>query len=343
VIKVVVVDDSAIMRKIIVKMLEKDSSVNVVGVASNGGEALEKIEALKPDVVTMDIDMPGMDGIEALRRIMATNPIPVIMVSALTEEGAQITLEALEIGAADFITKNTPGGAIGIFDKENELLSKVKQVAQTKARPVVSTRGAENLRSLVSRTSRASQYAIVAIGASTGGPLALQKILPRLPKDFPLPLVIAQHMPKLFTLPFAQRLSSQSQIEVKEAEDREALRSGVALIVPGDTHVRLTKKGHGVVVEFVSDISYRYRPSVDLLMQSTARIYENRSIGVILSGMGNDGFLGLQEIKAKRGFIIAQDEATCVVYGMPRAVITAKIADLVLPLDGIADELVKIL
>ncbi|HEY3278623.1 MAG TPA: chemotaxis response regulator protein-glutamate methylesterase [Syntrophorhabdaceae bacterium] len=341
-IKVLVVDDSVFMRKALSRMLEKDASIQVVGTASNGAEAIEKVDALKPDVVTMDIEMPVMNGIDALKRIMEKQPLPVIMFSALTREGAEVTMEALNIGACDFMTKDFSNVSVNITDKQNELINKVKNVANMKVRFLM--KRLELIRKpIMISTNKKVRHEVLAIGASTGGPPALQHILQAIPRDFPVPIVIAQHMPKLFTTSFSQRLNAVSQIEVKEAEEREPLRPGVALVAPGDTHMALKRRGREIIVEFVPEAKYIYRPSVDLLMQSTAFAYEARSIAVILTGMGNDGLAGMREVKKKGGFIIAQNEETCVVYGMPRAVVSADLADSVLPVDKISEEIIRVL
>jgi two-component system chemotaxis response regulator CheB len=341
-IRVVVVDDSSFMRKILTRMLEKDSDIQVVETAANGEEAIEKIEKAKPDVVTMDIEMPVMNGIEALKKIMATNPLPVIVLSAITKEGADITMEALNLGACDFMTKDISDGPLGMLAKENELISKVKDVAKKKVRFL--TRRLELIkRPILFNRERRTKHEILSIGASTGGPPALQHILTSFPQNFPVPVVIAQHMPKIFTQSFAQRLNALSQIEIKEAEDGEPLRPGIALIAPGDVHMGLKKNGKDVTVEFNKDTKYIYRPSVDLLMFTTAQIYDSSAIGVILTGMGNDGLVGLKELKRRNGIVIAQDEETCVVYGMPKAVINANIADAVLPIDKISGEIIRVL
>ena len=341
-IKVLVVDDSAFMRKALSRMLEKDGAIQVVGTAANGKEAIEKIELLNPDVVTMDIEMPVMNGIEALKHIMANHPIPVIMFSALTQEGANITMEALNLGACDFITKDFSNVSIHISDRENELIAKVKNVANMKVRFLL--KRLELIRKPVAiGAGKKVRREILSIGASTGGPPVLQHILQGFPRDFPVPIVIAQHMPKLFTQSFAQRLNACSQIEVREAEEREPLKPGVALLAPGDTHIELKRRGREVVVEFVKDPKYIYRPSVDLLLQSTAVAYDSRALAVILTGMGSDGLEGAKEMKRRNGFLIAQNEETCVVYGMPRAVVTAGLADLVLPVDKISEEIIRAL
>ena len=340
--KVLVVDDSIVMRKVISRMLEKDPDITVIGTAENGREAIAKIEELHPDVVTMDIEMPVMSGIEALREIMSKNPLPVLVLSALTRDGAQITMEALELGACDFVTKDFSSSDSMLAVKQTELISKVKGISRNKARFAV--KRLEIGQKTLSLTSTARpRREIVSVGASTGGPQALQAVLSSLPKDFPVPIAIAQHMPKLFTESFAKRLNGLCRIEVKEAEERERLQPGVALIAPGDTHMVLRRRGKEVVVEFVDEGKYIYRPSVDMLMSTTADAYGDRSIGLILTGMGSDGLAGLREIKSKNGFVIAQNEETCVVYGMPKAVVSARIADAVLPLNKIAEEIIGIL
>jgi two-component system chemotaxis response regulator CheB len=266
----------------------------------------------------------------------------VIVLSALTREGAEVTMEALNLGACDFMTKDISDGPLGMASKEAELIGKVKDVAKRKFSFLV--RRLELLKRpvLISRDKR-SKHAVLSIGASTGGPPALQHILTSFPQNFPVPIVIAQHMPKLFTQSFARRLNGLSQIEVKEAEDKEPLRPGLALIAPGDVHMGLKKNGKDITVDFVKDAQYVYRPSVDHLMFSTAQIYDSSAIGVILTGMGNDGLVGLKELKRRNGFVIAQDEETCVVFGMPKAVINANIADVVLPIERISEEIIRVL
>ncbi len=341
-IKVLVVDDSLVMRKTISRMLAKDPAIQVVGTAVDGKDSLEKVELLKPDVITMDIEMPNMNGLDALKQIMAQDPIPVIMMSALTREGAEITMEALSLGACDFVTKDFSNLASSLAEKETEVITKIKNVARNKVKFLL--KKLDIIKKPVPLSpDQKIRHEILAIGASTGGPPALQHILKSLPKDFPVPVVIAQHMPKLFTQSFSQRLDAISQLHVKEAEDREVLTPGIALIAPGNTHMALKRRGKEVHVEFVEGPQYIYRPSVDLLMSSTARAFEEQSIGVILTGMGNDGLNGMKEMRDKKGYIIAQDEDTCVVYGMPKAVVNANLADTVLPIDKISEEIMRVL
>jgi two-component system, chemotaxis family, protein-glutamate methylesterase/glutaminase len=344
-IKVLIVDDSRVMTRILSRILTKDPLIQVVGSALNGREAIERIPLLKPDVITLDVEMPVMDGIETLKHIMATDPIPVIMVSTLTKDHAAITMEALNMGACDFVTKDFANSLLS--DKETELVTKVKDVARKRVKLL--------LRSLLppertpiytydhNQKRSSSRREIVSIGASTGGPPALQFILSHLPKTLPVPVVIAQHMPRLFTQSFAERLNNLSSLTVKEAEDKEELKTGVVLIAPGDCHMGLRRKGKQVYVELVQDGKYIYRPSVDLLMSTTASVYDGHAVGLILTGMGNDGASGMKEMKAKGAYIIAQDEETSVVYGMPKAVVSADLADAVLPIERIPEEMLKVL
>jgi len=339
-IRVLVVDDSRVLTKIVSRILERDPAIQVAGTAANGREAIEKVESLKPDVVTLDIEMPIMDGMEALKHIMATNPLPVIMLSTLTRDHADITMDALAMGACDFVTKDFSNSLLR--DKEHELINKVKNVSHNRARLLL--KGFIPQERQVSISPRTTlKREIVSIGASTGGPPALQYILSHLPREFPVPVVIAQHMPRLFTQSFAERLDKISKVTVKEAEDKEDLKAGVVFIAPGDTHLAIRRSRREATVEFVADDRYIYRPSVDLLMSTTAEVYGRNSFGLILTGMGTDGLAGMKELKSKGGYVIAQNEETCVVYGMPKAVVNAHLADMVLPIDRIPEEIVRML
>ena len=340
-IKVLIVDDSRVMRSSISRILSKDTSLEIVGTAQDGREAVEKAESLKPDVITMDVEMPVMNGIEALKKIMEKNPVPVIMMSSLTKEGAEITMEALHLGACDFVTKDFANFGT-LASRETEIIAKVKNVARNRVRFLLRKLDVSK-KPVVANPEKTVRHEVLAIGASTGGPPALQHILTRLPRAFPVPVVIAQHMPKIFTQSFAQRLDAVSQLNVKEAEEGETLKSGVAYIAPGDRHMALKRKGNTVSIQFNETAQYIYRPSVDLLMGTTAAAYNRQSFGVILTGMGNDGVVGMKEMKEKGGYIIAQDEETCVVYGMPRAVVMANLADAVLPIDRISEEIMRVL
>lgn len=349
-IKVLIVDDSAFMRNALSSMLSSDPGIKVLATARDGLEALDKIKSLKPDIVTMDIEMPRMDGITALKHIMEDCPVPVMMVSSLTIEGAKVTLEALELGAVDFIPKNLSDLSINIVKLKEIIIEKVKAVARkgvVKKRPADTAgraaRPGETPKFIPTRTTGVCKVALVSIGTSTGGPKALQDIIPRLPKDFPVPITIAQHMPQAFTGPFAERMNQMSQIMVKEAEEGESLKPGVVYIAPGRGHMRVRReRGIESVLRISEDKEdYIYRPSVDALMQSVSECFPGRALGVILTGMGDDGLKGLTALKKTGGRIFAQNEESCVVYGMPKAVVDAGIADKVLSLEDMAGEIIN--
>lgn len=346
-VKVLIVDDSAFMRNALTSMLSSDPEISIVGTARDGLEAIEKVESLAPDIVTMDVEMPRMDGVTALKHIMEKNPVPVIMVSSLTTDGAKITLDALDIGAVDFIPKNLSELSINIVKIKEILIDKIKHIARrgiVKRRVIPAVhKQLEIHRTMPVRTTGERRVGLVSIGTSTGGPKALQEIIPRIPKDFPVPIVIAQHMPPNFTGPFAERLNQLSQITVKEAEEGEPLKPGVAMVAPGRGHMRVTRKRGIETVISISENKedYIYRPSVDALMFSVAECFPGRALGVILTGMGNDGLKGMTELKKTGGRIFAQNEETCVVYGMPKAVVDAGIADKVLSIEEIAGEIIN--
>ena len=347
-IKVLIVDDSAFMRNALTRMLSSDPEIKIVGTAKDGLEAIEKVAILKPDIITMDVEMPRMDGMTALKQIMEKNPLPVIMVSSLTIEGAKVTLDALDLGAVDFIPKNLSELSINIVKIKEILIDKIKQITKKVAlkkhlRNITEHKPIEAPRSMPTRTTGERRLAIISIGTSTGGPMALQEIIPKLPKDFPVPILIAQHMPPNFTKPFAERLNQLSQITVKEAEEGEPLKPGVALLAPGRGNMRAVRvKGIETIVSISENKQeFIYIPSVDALMASVAEYFPGRALGVILTGMGNDGLRGLTALKKTGGRIFAQNEETCVVYGMPKAVVEAGIADKVLPLEEMAGEIIN--
>ncbi len=344
-VKVLIVDDSAFMRNALSSMLSSDPEIKIVGTARDGMEALEKIALLKPDIVTMDVEMPRMDGLTALKHIMEKNPVPVIMVSSLTSDGAEATLHALELGAVDFIPKNLSDLSVNIVKIKEMLIDKIKQIGKRDRQRLLFRRKPlpkdEQPKYVVPIRTGDRRIGIVAIGTSTGGPGALQQIIPLLPKDFPTPILIAQHMPANFTKAFADRLNQLSRITVKEAEEGESLKPGVALVAPGRGHMRIRRAG-GIdakvtISEFKDD--FIYRPSVDALATSVSELFPGRALGVILTGMGNDGLKGFAAIKKTGGKIYAQDEGSCIVYGMPKAVIEAGLADKVLSLDEMAGEI----
>jgi two-component system chemotaxis response regulator CheB len=332
------------MRKVIANMLSADSRISVVGTARNGDEALAQVKALKPDVMTLDIEMPGLNGLDVLRHVMKEMPLPVIMVSSLTEEGAKETLTALDLGAVDYIPKHLQGSVVNIVTIQQDLIEKV--VMAQKVGPKLA-----RVRQRASREQPVSPIVhlagssgrgnrMVAIGCSTGGPKALQEILPLFPKDFPAPILVVQHMPKFFVGPFAERLNELSQIEVREAVEGDVLRPGLALIAPGGVQMKVARRNTlETVVQLSAEPVTLHMPSVDVMMMSAAQIYPERVIGVILTGMGHDGMEGMAAIKKANGRTIAQDEATSIVYGMPKAVVDSGTADKIVPLEKIAGEI----
>ncbi len=351
VVKVLIVDDSAFVRRSLRSILEKDKDIQVVAAAANGEEAIDMVKSHDPDVVTMDVEMPRMDGISALRRIMAETPCPVIMISSLTSEGAEVTLKALELGALDFMPKLSSGSLPDLARVESELCSKVKALARRKAfmrlmhnrnkpaaaHPASLSAPFAPRRPVPAALRGPGGFEAVVIGVSTGGPPAVQKVLSALPAAFPVPILIAQHMPAAFTGPFAKRLDSQCAITVKEAESVERLKPGTAYICPGGKHLRLENRGGaltGVVTEDPKEALYK--PSANVLMETAGVALGKKALGVMLTGMGNDGLEGTRILKEKGGKAIAQSEASCVVYGMPKAIVDACLADEIVDIDDMA-------
>ncbi|MCG8531699.1 MAG: chemotaxis response regulator protein-glutamate methylesterase [Desulfovibrionales bacterium] len=344
-ITVVVVDDSAFMRKALTTMLEKDPSIKVVATARNGADGLDAIRQHDPDVVTLDIEMPKMDGLTALRHIMMEMPRPVLMVSSLTTDGAESTLKAMELGAVDFIPKQLSKVSLEIVKIEKDLQQKVKYISRRKIRAPRTRRPATAKaapRAAVPAMTGRPKRDVIAIGVSTGGPPAVQKVLSKFPANFPAAILIAQHMPKAFTGPFAKRLDSVCNITVKEAQGSEPIASGTAYIAPGGSHLVLKQRGSRLevcVVEEPKDALYK--PSANILLGSVAKAQGRRAVGAIFTGMGNDGLLGTRELKARGGFILAQNDASCVVYGMPKAIVDAKLTDDVVDIDDMAAALME--
>lgn len=342
--RVLIVDDSAFMRRAIASLLEGESDIKVAGFAKDGEDALRQIQDLKPDIVTMDIEMPKMDGLTALKIIMEKFPLPVIMISSLTDKGAKATLDALDLGAADYIPKSLSSVSLNILKIKDDLVSKVRAVTAKKYIFHASRDIAElSQKASVKSGPWNKKIDIVAIGSSTGGPRALQDIIPRIPEDFPVPIILTQHMPKAFTGPFAERLSSISHIKVIETAGGEIIKGGMAYLSPGDKHLTVKKIGSGEIVISLSDepTDLINRPSVSVMMESVARVHPGTTLGVILTGMGSDGLSGMKSIKKSGGKTIVQNEATCVVYGMPKAVVDEGLADVVLPVYKIGDEIIK--
>ncbi len=345
-IRVLIVDDSSFMRMAIRGILSRDPDIEVVGSAVDGQDGVDKACELKPDLITMDIEMPRLDGISALKQVMAKSPTRVIMVSTLTNEGARATFEALEAGAVDYIPKNVTDSTDAQKVFKEELLRKVKGAGSSSVRAATVARVPLHppARPAASRLPKRNVQ-FVGIGASTGGPVALQEVLSRIPMNFPHPIVVAIHMPKAFTGPYAERLNAKCSIQIKEAADGDVLKPGQVLISPGGRHLSLVKRGTNVVVATSQPAEfpqYLYIPSVDRMITTLADVSNGAALGVILTGMGNDGFKGIQHLKSKGGVSIAQDEATSTIYGMPRACVDGGVADEVLPLGEIGFEIARV-
>lgn len=336
-IKVLVVDDSAFVRKALMRIFKSDPEIKVVGIARNGSEALDKISSLKPDVITLDIMMPVMDGIETLGAIMEENPLPVLMLSQYTQEGAELTLKALDLGAMDFVDKSTTG-VMDFASLRTEVLDKVKAISGTKAvKPTYKYKPC-----VIPDYTARGLVDVVAIGTSTGGPPALQQLLTKFPKEIGFSLLVVQHMPKGFTASLADRLDSMCRIRVKEASQHDSIEPGLALIAPSGLHMKANyTQGQGYVSLDEDPQGKMHRPSADVLFRSVAKNYGNRSIGVILTGMGSDGADGIKTMKDKKSLTIAQDEETSVIFGMPKVAIERGGIRKVLPLDEIAGAILK--
>lgn len=389
-ITVLVVDDSGFFRRRVCELLETDPRLQAIGTASNGREAVEKTLSLKPDVITMDYEMPVMDGISAVREIMAKQPTPVLMFSSLTHEGARVTLDALEAGAVDYLPKNFEDISRNIEKMARVLCERLLTVAksgvgQTKTRSIKTAstpRPIPEVKSAKPETKRLSlaeriaarredakksqqqlqveraaakanlapapkpkpqprHFSLLMIGTSTGGPMALQTVLTKLPANFPAPIVLIQHMPSTFTGAFAERLNSLCKIEVREAKDGDQLRPGLALLAPGGKQMMIDKRGGGSVRILDGDERLNYKPSVDITFGSGAKVYPGKVLGVILTGMGSDGKEGARMLKETGSVVWSQDEVSSVIYGMPMAIAKAGLADEIINLADISDKLIS--
>ncbi|MCF4995162.1 chemotaxis-specific protein-glutamate methyltransferase CheB [Pseudomonas syringae] len=377
-VKVLVVDDSGFFRRRVSEILSADPSIQVVGTATNGKEAIDQAMALKPDVITMDYEMPMMDGITAVRHIMQRCPTPVLMFSSLTHEGARVTLDALDAGAVDFLPKNFEDISRNPEKVKQLLCEKVHSISRSNRRfsaysspapaaaPTPASAPAPSSVSSYGSSAPArptptperspvpsrapaagpsspapkrKAYKLVAIGTSTGGPVALQRVLTQLPANFPAPIVLVQHMPAAFTKAFAERLDKLCRISVKEAEDGDILRPGLALLAPGGKQMMID--GRGAVKILPGDERLNYKPCVDITFGSAAKSYGDKVLAVVLTGMGADGREGARLLKQGGSSIWAQDEASCVIYGMPMAIVKANLADAVYGLDEIGKHLVE--
>ncbi len=354
-IKVLVVDDSAFMRQSISFLLKEEPEIEVVGTARNGKDAVEKVKALKPDVVTLDVEMPVMDGLTALEIIMKETPTSVIMFSSLTSEGAEATIKALELGAVDFLAKDNSTTHTTLKKIKSELIEKIKHFANKESitlrlsrlrrkakpseEPQVSVSSEEGEKKILE-----NKFSAIAIGISTGGPLTLNKVIPLLPEGINIPIFIVQHMPPNFTASLAHRLNLGSKVEVKEAEDGEEVKNGIVYIAKGGLHMHFVKKSSGkVIIKLDAEpANSLHRPSVDEMIASAVDIYGSSILGIIMTGMGKDGLLGIKKLKAKGGYAIAQNKESCVVYGMPKAIVDEGIADVVAPVEKITEIISKV-
>jgi len=347
-IKVLVVDDSAVVRQTLNEILDSDPDIEVIATAQDPYVAAERLKKAVPDVITLDVEMPRMDGITFLRKLMAQHPIPVVICSTLTTQGAQTTLQALEYGAVEIIEKPKMGTRQFLEESRIRICDAVKAAAQVTLRPRKIRKVEEKLTADVimakpkTKAMAETTEKVVLIGASTGGTEALREFLEALPHDTP-GMVIVQHMPEKFTTAFAARLNGLCRVEVKEAENGDGVVTGRALIAPGNRHTLLKRSGARYYVEIKDGpLVSRHRPSVDVLFRSGARYAGANAVGVIMTGMGDDGAQGLLEMKEAGAFTIAQDEATCVVFGMPKEAIKRGAVDKILPLPAIPREVIKI-
>jgi len=336
-IRVLVVDDSVFYQHRIQEVLDADPAIEVVGIAADGQQAIEKTLTLKPDVITMDVEMPVMDGISAVRKIMTDCPTPVLMISSATRRGAKATFEAMDAGAVDFLTKDF-----------HEILEHREKAGREICKKVISVAKKRNITQIISANSKhkntvktaLENFDVLAVGASTGGPVAVQEVLKKLPKNFPLPVVVIQHMPETFTPMFSERLNQMCNISVKQAEPGDVLFPGCAYVAPGGKQMEAKKSGREVVLKVSEgEPSLNYRPCIDVTYQSLADIYPGKVLALILTGMGADGCEGARKLKQGGSEIWAQDEASSVVYGMPMAVAKAGLTDQVMSLDRLGEVL----
>lgn len=338
-IRVLVIDDSAFVRQALSRMLGAAADIEVVGTAVDGKDGLEKVLALRPDVVTLDVKMPRMGGLEALKQIMSECPVPVLLLSSLTSEGADVTLRGLELGAMDFVDKSSVQGHMNLLSLADELQAKVRALASVPRSRLGSAPTAPRSPALLPAPHERA-VEVVVIGTSTGGPPALQAIIPRLPEGLASAVLVVQHMPVGFTRSLAERLDARSDLSVREAVDGDPVLPGQVLIAPAGQHMKVRKRG-GQVRIWLDDEprAALHRPSVDVLMTSVAKAYGPRVLGVVLTGMGSDGVEGLRAIKEAGGRTFAESEETCVIYGMPKAAVEAGVVGQSIPLTRMADEI----
>ena len=349
-IKVFMVDDSAVIRLALRKLLSSEPDIDVIGYARNGKEALEQLKTVKPDVITLDVEMPVMNGIETLKEIMKMpKPIPVIMVSSVTKAGAEVTLESLNLGAMDFVTKPSSSSSVEISKIKHDLVEKIKAAVKFEpkkihkiTKPVEREQKEISLPRLEIKTDKATKYQAVLIGISTGGPPALQEILPMFPKEFPIPIVVAQHMPPGFTKPMAERFNKICALEVSEAKEGDVLKPGKIFIGKSGCHIKFKKRGSMVYLHITEEPKDAlYHPQVDIMFETAADVFGGDVIAVIMTGMGSDGTEGLKILKQKNAFVIGQNKETSAIYGMPKVAYEAGVVDVVVPLKKIPETIVK--
>ncbi len=344
VLRVLVVDDSAYVRKVIKQMLSRSPFIEVVGTARDGQEALEMVEQLQPDVVTCDLIMPIMDGVEFVRQQMRRRPVPILIVS-IANEGSELALTALDAGAVDFVQKPTALATDKIFEVSDELLEKVKSAAKVQMAQLQTalTRDYPSRSPVVA--SRAGLIDIIVLGISTGGPQALKYLIPQLPADLAVPLVMVMHMPVGYTELYAQKLDEISQLKVSEARAGDLVKPGVVLLAPAGRHLTLRRQANGTIITHLSARPFdtQHRPSVDVLFQSAAEIYGSRTLGVVMTGMGSDGKQGAAWIKSQGGIIFTEAEESCVVYGMPLSVVEAGLSDKQVALEKMAQAILEVI
>jgi two-component system chemotaxis response regulator CheB len=340
-IRVLVVDDSAYIRKVIREMLSRSPLIEVVGTARDGEDALEQVERLRPDVVTCDLIMPGTDGVEFIRKQMSIRPVPIIVVSIAGEASGRV-LSGLDAGAIDFVQKPTALASEKVFDVAEDLVAKVTAAAGASIGRLNVLPASPAAPVKVTPAFR-DRYSVVVVGVSTGGPQGLKSVVPLFPADFPVPVVIVLHLPVGYTEAYAKRLDESSALTVVEARDGDEVRPGVVLVAPAGRHLTFLRNGAGKVLTRldVRPLDTPHRPSVDVLFQSAAEVYGERVLGVVMTGMGDDGRDGAAWIKARGGAVITEAEETCVVYGMPRSVVEAGLSDEAVPLDKLTNAILQ--
>jgi two-component system chemotaxis response regulator CheB len=363
-IKVFTIDDSALVRAFITEILSKEKDIEVVGQTVDAYFAMDKIKKLQPDIILLDIQMPRMNGIDFLKQLMKEYPTPVIMFSSLTQDGSQMTLKSLELGALDYIAKPQEHLTKNLFKVKDNIISKIKSLSQVKIKDIISRRpelvinrtSIEELQKTTTLIKNVTKKEkpnlenknrktdkIILIGASTGGTRAIDQLLSFLPPDCP-PIVIVQHMPPVFTTRFAEDMNSRCAMKVVEAMGGDKLEIGKVLVAPGGYHTMIKKQGMSLIVNVVSGPPVNHhKPSVDVLFRSASKILGNRAIGVILTGMGDDGAVGMKEMKQSGAYNIAQNKDTCIVYGMPKEAIKVRAVDIVLPIQDISSHILKII